>query len=338
MYPAFGVILGILALLALLLAIRTLRVIRKYTPHIVRVFEERPVFAVPRRTPPADVTEIEFPTRDGQRLRGSYLSTPRGPAQGLIVFSHEFSADRWTGLPYWTPLVEAGFDVFAFDFRNHGSSSVDAGYTPRHWVTWRDVADLEAAAAFVRSHPQVRDLPIGLYGVSRGGGVSLCVAARDRSVCCVATDGAFPTHLTMTTYMRKWVKLYGGKRAFFDWLPDWYYGFVRDRALARVARQIGCGFPRIERLIARIAPRPLLMIHGGRDNYIRPEIARALSDCARGPKELWLVPGARHNACLETAGPEYVERLVQFFVQHLGTATPAPVAAAAPNGSDLHAA
>jgi pimeloyl-ACP methyl ester carboxylesterase len=336
MYIPFGLISGVLVVLALLLVMRTMRVIRKYTPHIIRVFEERPVFVVARRTPLPEVPEIRFPTRDGQQLSGSYLFTPHAPAQGLIVFSHEFAADRWSGMPYCTPLVEAGFDVFAFDFRHHGSSSADAGYRPRHWVTWREVADLEAAVEFVRSHRQVGHLPIGLYGISRGGGSALCVAARNRQIRCVVTDGAFPTHLTMTVYMRKWVKLYGGQRAFFDWLPDWYYGFVRDRALARVARQIGVGFPRIERLIARIAPRPLLMIHGGRDNYIRPEIARALCNCAGAPKELWIVPGARHNACLDVAGPEYAHRTVQFFVRHLA-ATPAATTVG-PDGTDRHAA
>ena len=52
--------------------------------------------------------------------------------------------------------------------------------------------------------------------------------------------------------------------------------------------------------MARLAPRPWLMIHGERDTYISPEIARGLFDRGKDPKELWLVPDAKHNRCRET--------------------------------------
>jgi fermentation-respiration switch protein FrsA (DUF1100 family) len=61
------------------------------------------------------------------------------------------------------------------------------------------------------------------------------------------------------------------------------------------------------------------MIHGGNDNYIRPEWARELFDRAGHPKELWIVEGAKHNQAVQVAAEEYQRRICicQFFLTHL---------------------
>ena len=50
---------------------------------------------------------------------------------------------------------------------------------------------------------------------------------------------------------------------------------------------------------AKIAPVPLLIVHGDQDHYFPPEHARQLYMAAREPKELWLLPGMGHaeSAC-----------------------------------------
>ena len=68
------------------------------------------------------------------------------------------------------------------------------------------------------------------------------------------------------------------------------------------------------------------MIHGGGDTYIKPDMARALFDCAGEPKEFWLVEKAKHNQALHVAGDEYRRRVLAFFDQHLA-AQPRPDAA-----------
>ncbi len=45
---------------------------------------------------------------------------------------------------------------------------------------------------------------------------------------------------------------------------------------------------------ARIAPIPLLVVHGDRDPYFPVEHAHQLYEAAREPKELWVVPGFGH--------------------------------------------
>ena len=55
------------------------------------------------------------------------------------------------------------------------------------------------------------------------------------------------------------------------------------------------------------------MIHGEKDNYVVPQIARQLFDSAAEPKQFWLVPEARHNGAIQVAGTVYARRLVEFF-------------------------
>jgi hypothetical protein len=79
-----------------------------------------------------------------------------------------------------------------------------------------------------------------------------------------------------------------------------------------VERRRGCHFPNIEAAARRIGPRPWLLIHGQRDSYIAPKIAEDLFAKAREPKEIWLVPDAKHNRCIEREPEAYAAHLLDF--------------------------
>ncbi len=83
-------------------------------------------------------------------------------------------------------------------------------------------------------------------------------------------------------------------------IPMWLFGFLAWTGRRGTERSLNCRFPGVESAVARLAPRPWLMIHGQRDTYIGPEIAQDLFDHGKDPKELWLVPNAKHNRCRET--------------------------------------
>jgi fermentation-respiration switch protein FrsA (DUF1100 family) len=91
--------------------------------------------------------------------------------------------------------------------------------------------------------------------------------------------------------------------------------------LRRIGRIRGCKFPYLERAMAKLSPRPLLMIHGGSDTYIKPDMARKVFEHARPPKEFWLVEGAKHNQAIQVAGEEYQQRVLEFFLEHLAGIT-----------------
>ncbi len=67
-------------------------------------------------------TELEFLALDGMSLRGVLLQGKTSQSgQATIIFCHEFGANKNSCLRYCSSLLEAGFDIFTFDFRNHGN-------------------------------------------------------------------------------------------------------------------------------------------------------------------------------------------------------------------------
>jgi fermentation-respiration switch protein FrsA (DUF1100 family) len=65
--------------------------------------------------------------------------------------------------------------------------------------------------------------------------------------------------------------------------------------------------------IARIAPVPLLVIHGDRDSVVSLEHGRQVFEAAQKPKEFWFIRGGMHGDALTTHGVIYRPRLVEFF-------------------------
>ena len=299
-----------------LIALFFLYVAIRYTPIVARIFEEKPLFLPLRVKPLEDTEEVRFKTRDGLELAGTYLPRRVPKRLGVIVFCHEYLSDRWSVLPYADHLRDEGFDLFTFDFRNHGQSEKDPVYRPLQWVTEHESADLRAALRCLRSRPDFDPAGFGLLGISRGGGTALVVAGKDPSVWGVVTDGAFPTKGTMLAYITRWSEIYVTLESVWKRMPKVVYEFLAWSARKRSQLRLHCRFPNVEKATSRISPRPLLMIHGEKDAYIGPAIAQTLFEEADEPKQLWIVPKAKHNRSRETQPEAYRERLNQFFLEY----------------------
>ncbi|MGH7868313.1 MAG: hypothetical protein ACREP9_11995, partial [Candidatus Dormibacteraceae bacterium] len=72
------------------------------------------------------------------------------------------------------------------------------------------------------------------------------------------------------------------------------------------------------RVLAQVEPLPLFFIQGGDDRITTARQVRQLYDAYRGPREIWLVPGAAHCAAYWVDRPLYVERVAGFFARQLG--------------------
>ena len=285
----------------------------KYAPIIGRIFEHPPVFQPPQSPPLVGGEEVRFPTRDGVLLAGTYLKARTATRAGVVVFCPEYLGDRGSAALYADPLRDLGFDLFAFDFRNHGESGSEPGYAPVQWVSNRETRDLKGALAYLRKRPDADPAGVGLFGVSRGGSAAICVAARDPRVWGVVTDGAFGTRTTMISYIHRWAEIYTSHDKFWKFMPLPMYEFAGWAGRMSSQWRLGRRFTSVERAAGNIAPRPLLMIHGANDNYINKDIARALFDCAHEPKELWIVPKAKHNRCRQVDPDGYRGRVGAFF-------------------------
>jgi pimeloyl-ACP methyl ester carboxylesterase len=213
--------------------------------------------------------------------------------------------------------LDNGFDVFSFEPRGQGESDPQPGYGPMQWVTQYEVRDTEAAISYLKNRPDAEHRGIGFFGFSKGACAGLLAASRHEYIRCFVTDGVFATLTTMIPYMQKWIAIFSTRKWIQRNLPWIYYWLIAGAALRALRRCHGWRFPHLERVLPLLAPRPLFMIQGGADNYIKPEMARQLFERAKQPKDLWIVDGAKHNQSLNVAGDEYKERVLNFFLEHL---------------------
>jgi pimeloyl-ACP methyl ester carboxylesterase len=298
-----------------------------YVPLVVRVFSETPFLAADSSQPVSGGEECEFRTADGLTLRGTYFATPAGERLGVIAFCHELTSDRWSGIRYVSDLLERGFDVFTFDFRNQGQSHRQPGYEPMPWVTQYELNDVRAAVEYLASRDDADPRGVGLLGVSRGASAALCAAAVEPRIRCVVTDGAFPLEEMQLHYMRRYMQIY----LRFSWLlarlPDHsLFTFCRwARFIVGLRRR--CRFLHVTQMTRRVR-QPVFMIHGERDTYVPLEVVHELrASLARKPR-LWVVPEAKHNRSIDVATYRYHRRIARFFQQHLAggrSLVPAPM-------------
>jgi len=299
-----------------------------YLRIIVNLFLGVVVRAAPDEEQRFDGEEVSFRTVDGIELVAT-LAQPAGSERPpVVVFCHEFGSDRRSAGLYAGWLLGAGYAVLAFDFRGHGDSKNTGDYVPRQWATHRELTDLEAALAYVRSRDDLDSDRLGLFGIFRGGATATALASRDRAVAALVTDGTFSTRRTLLDYMHRWVSIFADVRVVYSHLPEWVFRMYQRLTLLVSELRLGVRFLDLEEALAQ-RRCPLLMIHGEDDSHIDVSQARWLYEqAAAPPKELWVVPGARHNQAATVAASEYRKRILHFFTRSLPVVTPTVVEAA----------
>ncbi len=314
------VVVGTLGFLAAIVFLFYLYCVGTYSKVIDRIFAEKPMLFADRGTPIPGAQTVTVRTSDGRRIEGSLLLTKRPTPLATILFLHEYGSDRWMAGPYAGYLLEAGYDLLAIDFCSCGESDSIAGYEPLQWPTEFELEDARSAIRYLKADCRTPDR-LGLFGISKGGGVALCLASEEPAVKAIVTDGAFPVHDMVVYYSMKWIEIYSTSRFIYSYLPRWFYSGIVLFALHRVERRKHVRYLSVETAVKRRSQGSLLMIHGKNDNYIKQEVVERLFDSARVEKELWIVPKAKHNRCLEREGKNYQTRVVSFLAKTFDDAT-----------------
>jgi pimeloyl-ACP methyl ester carboxylesterase len=315
-------LVSILLTLASLLLICWL-ILRKYVKIMFNIIRDTP--------PPLAMGPCDFERLDGERvvfrafdnihLCGMFLLGDHGGSpKGMVIFAHEFSSDMYSCARYCRPLLEAGYNVFSFDFRGHGESSLQPGYQPRQWPTNHELNDMLGALAYVEDWLESRGLPseVGLFGISRGAGAAILAAQNNQMVKAIITDGAFSSDTTLEYLMKRWAYIFAKVRFVYENYPPQFWRFLRWLLFCECRKRLNCTFPSVRKALARMeGPRPILFIHGERDGYIPVEQSQMLYEMAPGPKFLWVVPGAKHNQSAVLRPELYAARTVAFFNHYL---------------------
>lgn len=324
-----------------------LAVFIKYIRLMLNIFRDTPLPVLSGSDyPRLEGQPVWFRSFDGTRLRGMFLTRsmlnesgtaeansrdqeepPLSPSsRGIVIFCHELGSDRRSATRYCRGLLEAGFDVFSFDFRGHGDSANSTAYQPRLWCTDKEVADCLGALLLVDAWIRARHLSvgIGLFGISRGGSAAVLAAAEARGylpVRAVVTDGAFSSDFLVETYLRKWVHIFARVRFVYENHPPVFWRLLRFILLKLARLRFHCEFPSLQKSLDSIRRTALFFIHGEKDSYIPADQATRLFDGAALPRYLWVVPDARHNQAVARDPDGYFGRTVTFFERHVAGAS-----------------
>ena len=63
--------------------------------------------------------------------------------------------------------------------------------------------------------------------------------------------------------------------------------------------------------------RPMLFIHGSRDNFVPTRMVYPNYKATRGPKEIWVAPGAKHAKSFSKHPKEYKRRVAAFLAKYV---------------------
>jgi fermentation-respiration switch protein FrsA (DUF1100 family) len=235
---------------------------------------------------------VRLTTRDGLRLAGSYV--PSRNRAAVIVFP-----GRSGPVPHARLLARHGYGVLLLDRRGEGASQGDYNA-----FGWSGEADLRAALAFLRARPDVDPARIGGLGLSVGGELLLQTAARTPALAAVVSEGAGTRSLAEQLHTPD-------VPAPVRWISP---TTVQTAAVAVLSNSAPP--PDLVDLVARIAPRPVLLIRA-LDGNVDEELNEVYHAAAGRPKALWEVPRGGHTGALAAFPREYERRVVGFFDQSL---------------------
>lgn len=231
---------------------------------------------------------------DGTTLRGWYLPTPR-PTGRTVVIAPGISDNRQAGgitLRLAPALLDAGFDVLAFDFRAEGESDGD---TLSFGVREQD--DLLGAIALARSRGARH---VAVIGYSMGGAAAILAAARSTDIEAVVADSAFAD--LRPVIERRMETAFRVPRSLVP------YGMFLYRVLS--GTDPASAVP--SDVVGAVAPRPMLFIAGTVDSLVPASDAQALAARAGPSAALWLVPGAEHVGSFAAEPDRYIARVLAF--------------------------
>ena len=226
---------------------------------------------------------IDFNAKDGRqsgesvRLHGLWLAATQaaGAKTPVMLYLHGARYNVTGSAPRMRRMQELGFSVLAVDYRGFGKSTQGL---PSEASAYED-----ARAAWdwlAQKHP---DSPRYIFGHSLGGPIAIHLASEVADESGTIVEGAF-TSMADVVSGSEW-----------GWVPLSLLITQRFEAVSKV-KNIGS---------------PLLVVHGGEDRLILPDLGRKLFEAAAEPKRFILVKGGSHHNTNLVGLPQYRQALAE---------------------------
>lgn len=249
-------------------------------------------------------------------------------------------------------LNPLGYAVLAFDYRGFGLSEGERGrLVPQEWAE-----DIRAGIDRLSAVGDVDLARLALAGWGLGGGVVVAEAAEDPRVRAVACLNGIGDGTRSTRAMHdeaSWSRLLRrieadrarrtttGRSEITDpWdivrldLDGRTDGYVEEQLYRAPGFGTGVTLESAEyllrfapeRMVARLAPRPLLIVHGAQNELHKPVEARSMFDNAGEPKRLELLENSGHTEWMFDDNPTFkrVVGLLEEFLEMALATTPVP--------------
>jgi pimeloyl-ACP methyl ester carboxylesterase len=259
---------------------------------------------------------VTFPS-DGLKLSG-VVHVPDGLKPGerrpAIIMMHGFGANK-NGGPEWVcrQFESWGYVALRFDYRGCGESEGERGRV----IAMEEVADARNAVSFMASRSDVAPDRVALCGSSLGAGVAVYAAGIDPRVAAVILENGLGNGERIIRSMHtpeSWNRflqlMEDGIRHreqtgtskmvhrfdIFEMPKELQVNLTSNNSLMHFTAETAVAFFmfRPEEMIARITPRPILILHSARDRVCNFEEAFSLARLAKPPVELHLLDGADH--------------------------------------------
>lgn len=227
--------------------------------------------------------DVDFKSKDGTNLHAWFVPAQGKTAKATVVFSHGNAGSIGHHLGFVMWFVAAGYNVLTYDYRGFGKSG---GTVDRRGM----LDDVRAAFDYVRTRGDVNAQRLVSYGHSLGGAKSLAALAEApvKGLRAVITDAAFSSYLAMAQTLAGQV---GANLVTDEWAP-------KDS-------------------IQKIAPVPLLIVHGTKDEVVPVAQGRLLFKTAGEPKTLFEVKDGHHGDSLLCNHGAYRKKLLAWLDEAL---------------------
>ncbi|PYT56643.1 MAG: hypothetical protein DMG35_21690 [Acidobacteria bacterium] len=286
---------------------------RELTPDLIR--EADTSFAVTR----SQRQEFDVRAPDGVLLRG-WSVTPPQPNGSWVLLFHGVADNRVGVIGQSEFLLRAGYSVIMMDARAHGASAgpiATDGWLERNDT--RAIIDTLFAshvgpcfggpAVDLPGPPRCGPFHIFALGESMGGGIALQSAGADPRIEAVVAESSF-ANLREASYD------YAGLRQ-YPWLGKTLLSPFTWTLLYRGEKLSGLPVAEVSPVKA-VASRafPVLLICDEKDVELPCRHSEMIYAAARGPKQLWRVPGAFHSAAHGFQPEEFKRRVLSFFATY----------------------
>ncbi|MBP8251894.1 MAG: alpha/beta fold hydrolase [Herpetosiphon sp.] len=252
-----------------------------------------------------NVEDVAFRSaRDDVTLKGWLLKAPDDQGR-VIVMVHGHNAardDDKNGMyPVAQNYIKNNFSVLMFDLRGCGESEGD-----RFSLGWYEQDDVRGAIRFVQQRGFTH---IGVHGYSMGAASGLLAIANEPAVQAMVEDSGYARLLDV---LDQEVPKRSGLPAIFTpgivLMSNMMYGIKTDQVNPAQS--------------AAAFARPLLVIHGDKDELIPPNNANRIwqaryGDGTPNPATFYIIPNAEHTQGYNVAKQEYLDKVTGFFAQQL---------------------